>query len=113
MSENNNETVVIEKVEDDSLIVQFSKTYNFEGEKYTELDLHGLDNLTGKDMIIANKQLLMGDGDIAVMPEFHPNYLLCLASRATKLPSEFFDQLGIRDATKVRNAVSNFILSSD
>lgn len=105
------ETVVIENQEEDSLIVKLSREYKFEGETYNEIDLHGLEDLTGKDMIVANKQLLMGDGDIAVMPEFHPNYLLCLASRATKLPSEFFDQLKIRDATRVRNAVSNFILS--
>ena len=46
------------RAESDTLI-KFSKPYVFEGQTYTEIDLAGLENLTARDMIDAEKYLLV------------------------------------------------------
>ena len=45
----------IEDPEEESLVIKFKKPYIFEGKSYTEIDLSGMDDLTGADMIAGNK----------------------------------------------------------
>ena len=106
-----NETA--EELEERSMVIKFKKPYRFEGKEYTELDLSGLDDLTGADMIAVNKIMQRSSGGIDVMPEVSVEYAFYFAARATKLPVEFFTNLPPRESMKVKNRVMGFLFGSD
>lgn len=93
--------------EDESLIVTLTKTYEFEGEKISEIDFSGLEDVTAKTMIKANK-VLVSAGDVQVLPENSLHYALIIAAECTKYPIEFYERLKPNDAIRVKNTVSNF-----
>lgn len=93
-------------------IVKFSKTYEFEGARISEVDLSGIETLTAEDMFKAQQNLMI-QNHISVQLESDPKYCILIASYATELPSEFFNQLSIKDATKVKNKVSAYFFASD
>ena len=108
-----NEVVAVEEVENETL-VKFSKPYKFEGKEYTELDLSKLDDLTAEDMIATNKYMQRSSGGgIDVMPEVTLEYALVLASKAVKLPIEFFTALPPREAMKIKNRVMGFLFGQE
>ena len=86
-------------------IVKFDNEQNFEGKKYNEIDLAGLDDLTTMDLTEAQR-LMQKNNEIAAIPEMNLTYCLALAGAATKLPIEFFKQLKAKDAIKVRTQVT-------
>lgn len=96
-----------ETMGENSLIVTLTKTYNFEGEKISEIDFSGLEEVTAKTMIKANK-VLTASGDIQVMPESSLHYALIIAAECTKYPIEFYERLSPKDATKIKNTVTGF-----
>lgn len=100
-------------IEEDNLVIKFKKPFFFEGKEYTELDLSGLDNLTASDMIAVNKYMQRSSSGIDVMPEVSLEYACMLASKAAKLPIEFFTQLPPKEAMKVKNRVMGFLFGSD
>ena len=106
-----NETA--EELEERSMVIKFKKPYRFEGKEYTELDLSGMDDLTGADMIAVNKIMQRSSGGIDVMPEVSVEYAFYFAARATKLPVEFFTNLPPRESMKVKNRVMGFLFGSD
>lgn len=93
-------------------IVKFSKTYEFEGARISEVDLSGLENLTAEDMFKAQQSLMM-QNYVSVQLESDPKYCILIAAYATQLPSEFFNKLSIKDAAKVKNKVSAYFFASD
>ena len=99
--------------EEGSMIVKFKKPFIFEGKEYTELDLSGMDNMTGADMIAVNKIMQRTSGGIDVMPEVSVEYAFYFAARAAKLPVEFFTSLPPKEAIKVKNRVMGFLFGSD
>ena len=96
----------------DELTVSLSKEYNFEGEKIKEVDFSGLENVTAKTMIKANKVLTTA-GDVQLLPESSLHYALIIASECTKHPIEFYEQLSPRDAMKVKNTVTTFFYGEE
>lgn len=106
-----NETA--EELEERSMVIKFKKPYRFEGKEYTELDLSGMDDLTGADMIAVNKIMQRSSGGIDVMPEVSVEYAFYFAARAAKLPVEFFTNLPPRESMKVKNRVMGFLFGSD
>lgn len=100
------------KKEEDENIVKLSKTYQFEGETISELDMSGLEDLTANDMIQANK-VLNASGNVSAVPETNLEYALVMASRATRKPIEFFKSLSLRDAIKVKAQVTNFLFNEE
>lgn len=92
---------------EESLVVSLTKTYNFEGEKIAEIDFSGLEDVTAKTMIKANKVLVTA-GDVQVLPENSLHYALIIAAECTKYPIEFYEQLKPNDAIRVKNMVTNF-----
>lgn len=54
---NVNKTEEKAKENENDLLVNFTRTYKFEEKEIAEVDLSGMDNLTTKDMIKANKVL--------------------------------------------------------
>lgn len=104
------ENTGLEKDEED--IVKLSKTYQFEGETISVIDLSGLNDLTANDMIQANK-VLTASGNAAPVPEINLEYALVMASKATRKPIEFFKSLSPRDAIKVKTRVTSFLFGEE
>ena len=96
----------------DDLAVVLSKEYEFEGEKISRIDFSGLENVTAKDMIKANK-VLTTEGDVQLLPESSLHYALIIASECTKHPIEFYERLNPRDAMKVKNKVTSFFYGEE
>lgn len=103
-----------EETEEVSMVIKFKKPYKFEGKEYTEVDLSGLDDLQASDMIAVNKYMQRTSGGVIdVMPEVSMEYACVLASKAAKLPIEFFTSLPPREAMKVKNRVMGFLFGSE
>lgn len=102
-----------EEAEETSMVVKFKKPYRFEGKEYTEIDLSGMDDLTGADMIAINKIMSRSSAGIDVMPEVSVEYAFYFAARAAKLPLEFFTNLPPKESMKVKNRVMGFLFGSE
>lgn len=111
--EENAVSTEVEENEETSMVIKFKKPYHFEGKEYTEIDLSGLDDLQASDMIAVNKYMQRTTSGIDVMPEVSLEYACVLASKAAKLPIEFFTSLPPREAMKVKNRVMGFLFGSE
>jgi alkyl hydroperoxide reductase subunit AhpC len=85
-------------------ILKLSRTYTFEGEKISELDFSGADDVTARDMMEAADQLTRA-GRVVINPENDVQYCLWIAAAITHKPHEFFDKLKARDIVRVKNKV--------
>ncbi len=92
-----------------SFLVEFPRPYVFEGKEYNELDLSGLDNLNATDLSIVEKHFVKS-GNVDVLKENNITFCLLIAQRATNLPFEFFDNLPIPHATRIKMVVSAFLM---
>lgn len=88
--------------------VTFSKPYTFEGKEYENIDLSGIEDLTGNDLLAADKAFAE-TGTFAPAPELTLPYAFAIAATSTKLPIEFFNGLPAKDALKVKNNVVRFL----
>jgi hypothetical protein len=94
------------------LVVVFNKPYTFEGQEHKEVDLSGLENLTGADLVAAEK-VFATSGNVAAVNELSIGYTSILASKASGKPVEFFEQLPAKEAVKVKNTVGAFLFEED
>ena len=71
-----------EEVED-GLVISLRKPYLFEGKTYTEIDLTGMEEMTGEDMIAINKimQRTSPGAGTDVMPEVSTEYACYFAAK--------------------------------
>lgn len=92
--------------------IKFKKPYKWEDQTYDGVDLSGLEDLTARDMI-ASQRIMERSGSINVLPEMSLEYACIFASKASGLPVEFFQELPPREATKVKNRVTNFLYGAD
>ncbi|WP_163538306.1 phage tail assembly protein [Gracilibacillus sp. YIM 98692] len=90
------------------LIITFKKPYKFEGEEYKKVDLSGIENLSTRDLVEADKQFNTS-GQMAIMNEMTTGYSLIIASKASGHPVEFFEQLPAGEGLKVKNRVMGFL----
>ena len=89
-------------------IVNLPEPHIFEGKTYTEIDLFGLENLTTEDMGAAELMFTrMGYTD--PVKEFNTVFCLILASYAINQPYEFFKNMKMYNATKIKERVSAFL----
>lgn len=102
-----------EDEDDDSLIIKLKKPYKYEKKEYTEIDLSGLEGLSAADMIAVNKYMDRTATGVQVMPEVSLEYACVLASKATKMPIEFFTSLPPKQAIKVKNRVMGFLFGAE
>jgi len=93
-------------------LVKFNKPFSFDGEKHEEVDLSGIENLTGQDLDDA-ENMLMRVNKPSMVPEMSMTYLFFLASKATNKPQEFFFQLPAKDSLKVKRTVTSFLNSAE
>lgn len=93
-------------VQDTGRVIDLGKPYNFEGTEYTTIDLSGLDKLTVKDAIDAQKQLF-GEREMAaaMLSETTTAFARVIAAKATELPIELFKLMPRGASRKVCVAV--------
>lgn len=101
-----------QEAEENKYIIKFRKPFIFEDETYKEIDLSGLEDLSARDMIQAQRTMERS-GSINVLPEMSLEYACIFASKATKMPVEFFQSLPPKEAIKVKNKVTNFFYGED
>lgn len=82
------DTLLPKKEEEDELIVKFRKPYKFEDDTFTELDLHGLEDLTGRTLTAIEKAFNK-TGVSSFVPESTTTYAKIVATKVTGLPAEF------------------------
>ncbi|MCF0247947.1 MAG: phage tail assembly protein [Synergistes sp.] len=87
--------------------IELSKEIEFEGKKYSALDLN-LDSLTGKDVVNAESEAAAIMGRPAV--DLDKIYQACVAARAAGVSVELLQALPARDFCKVTMAVQGFLL---
>lgn len=104
--------VLTGEVEDNPLVINFARPFKFEDSTYNSVDLSGLENLRGRDMVKASKDMARS-GDISVMPEMSMEYAFMMAAKAADLPVEFFYDLPPKECIKVKNRVTNFLYSAE
>lgn len=93
--------------------IVFKKPYLFEEKQYAEVELAGLEELSGADLCAAQRHIGKTGGGSAVLPEMDYEYTLFLAAKAAGLPIEFFTGLPACEAVKVKNEVSGFLFGTD
>lgn len=98
--------------EENKYLIKFRKPFVWEDNTYTEIDMSGLEDLSAKDMIAAQRTMEKS-GSINVLPEMSLEYACIFASKATKMPVEFFQALPPKEAIKVKNKVTNFFYGED
>lgn len=96
------------------LIIRLKKPYTFEGKEYTEVDISKLDEWTAADVDKARRtfEKMQGvDAQAAAAPEVDSRYCRLVASMASDLPLEFFNEMPARDCRMIDAAVSGFFLA--
>lgn len=90
-------------------VLKLSKTYNFEGDKVSEIDFSNHANISAKDMIKTDR-ILSSSGNLPVggASENTMAYALVFASFCSDQPIEFFEALSPVDAIAVKNQVMTF-----
>lgn len=105
-----NENETLENITTDLKIV-FDKPVSFEGEEYKEIDLSDLASKLKANVLLRAQRVAARSCPEALTQESTLAYCLSLASSATGLPIEFFENLPVRDAIKVRATVSSFLFN--
>ena len=77
-----------EPEEENKYLIKFRKPFVWEDNTYTEIDMSGLEDLSAKDMIAAQRTMEKS-GSINVLPEMSLEYACIFASKATKMPVEY------------------------
>ena len=106
------DTLLPKKEEEDELIVKFRKPYKFEDDTFTELDLHGLEDLTGRTLTAIEKAFNK-TGVSSFVPESTTTYAKIVATKVTGLPAEFFEDLPAAEIQKIKNAVVGFLYKDE
>ncbi|MBT2717552.1 MULTISPECIES: phage tail assembly protein [Bacillaceae] len=104
---NAEKTTENKKVENNKVVV-FNKPYQFEGNEYKEIDLSKLEDLTGEDLLEADKQFA-ASGQFAVVTEMSMGYCFIIAALTIGQPIEFFNKLPAKEVMKVKNQVIGFL----
>ena len=100
------DTLLPKKEEEDELI------YKFEDDTFTELDLHGLEDLTGRTLTAIEKAFNK-TGVSSFVPESTTTYAKIVATKVTGLPAEFFEDLPAAEIQKIKNAVVGFLYKDE
>ncbi len=98
--------------QEDELIITFRKPFDFEGETFRELDLHGLEDLRGRDLTAIEKAFNK-TGVSSFVPESTTTYAKIVATKVTGLPAEFFEDLPVGEIEKIKNAVVGFFYKDE
>lgn len=92
----------------DFMMIELSKTYRFEGQEISRLDMHGIEEMTGADLLAINR-MMKRRGNTDASPEMTMEFAFFAAQQATKLPLEFFYALSMKDSMRVKARVNYFL----
>ncbi len=106
------ETLLPKKEGEEELIVKFRRPFTFEGETFTELDLHGLEDLRGRDLTAIEKAFNK-TGVSSFVPESTTTYAKIVATKVTGLPAEYFEDLPVGEIEKIKNTVMGFFYKDE
>jgi uncharacterized protein CbrC (UPF0167 family) len=95
-----------------SMVLKLKKPYAFEGKEYEQIDLTGVCNLCAADMLAAERHMRRVNGFSDATVERSLGYSLLLASKAMKVPIEFFNALPTEVAYWIKDRVLYFLLRS-
>lgn len=98
--------------ENDELVIKYRKPYDFEGEIHTELDLHGLEDLRGRDLTAIEKSFNK-TGVSSFVPESTTTFAKIVATRVTGYPAEYFEDLPAGEVEKIKNVVVGFLYKDE
>lgn len=110
------ENFILEAIDEqeENLLVKLRKPVDFEGKTYTELDLSAMEDMSARDLKKISKLVRVKDAAVnPALMEMSMEYAMAAAAMAAKLPIEFFDKLGAKDAMKVKNTVVSFLFAED
>ena len=106
------DSLLPKKEENDELVIKYRKPYNFEGKVHTELDLHGLEDLRGRDLTAIEKSFNK-TGVSSFVPESTTTFAKIVATRVTGYPAEYFEDLPAGEVEKIKNAVVGFLYKDE
>lgn len=86
-------------------IIKLSKSYKFEGELISELDVSGAEDLTGEDLIRAERAASNNGSRLIPVPQLDTQVLLYLAVEVTHKPIDFFKRLNLKDTATVKTRI--------
>jgi hypothetical protein len=95
---------------DSKYIIKLSRAYQDDDETVTELDMSGIEELTGRDIKKA-QAIMTRHGNIATVLETNVEFLQLMAAAACGKEVEFIEELNAKDTTRVKNWVSGYFLS--
>lgn len=98
--------------EEDLLIFVFRRPYRFDGKEYDRIDLSGMERLKTRDLIAIQKSMEKS-GSVSTTPEFTLEHACIVATRATKLPIEFFQFLPPNEGLRLKNRIVNFLYGGE
>jgi hypothetical protein len=104
------ENTATENTRNEDLVLFLKRPINFEGKEIKEIDLNGLEELTGKAMKKIDKIFRATGGAATFSKEVDSTYLQLVAMEATGYPQELFDQLHAKDVTALEIKVRNFLI---
>lgn len=90
-------------------VIKLSKKYKFEGKIIEEIDLSGIENVSGETAQLIAELYRKTTKNVSATPEFTPEYAMATASIITGLPVEFFKHINFKDITKMKNRIVNFL----
>lgn len=91
-------------------VIKLNRPWTFEQKEYTEIDLGGLDRMTIRDAIDAQRDLF-GQQEVAssLVCETTTSFAMEIAAKASGLPIEFFKLLPIGAGRQVKREVQAYI----
>jgi hypothetical protein len=95
---------------DSKYIIKLSHPYKYDDEEISELDMSGIEDLTGRDIKKA-QSIMTRHGNIATVLETNVEFLQLMAAAACGKEVEFIEELNAKDTTRVKNWVSGYFLS--
>jgi hypothetical protein len=111
-----NEVIAIENVEvvetEHELVIKMEKPYVFEDKAYVELDLRGLEDIKGRDLIAIQREIDKAGG-FSIIPEMSTHFATLAAARVTGLPIEFFEGLNAKIVLTIKNRVTGFLYGKE
>ncbi|MBR3239155.1 MAG: hypothetical protein IKF99_12025 [Oscillospiraceae bacterium] len=113
------EEEALEKVKADAINaditfkLRFKKPFMYDGVEYQELNFD-LENLTGRDSLDVERELAMR-GIQAPVLAFSGEYIIRIAAKACleHIGSDAFEHMPMKEYSKVRNKIRNFLMSSE
>ncbi len=119
MSIEEKDTVLVEEggfpADNESLVtVEFKVPVKYNGSEYTSLTFD-FESLTARDDLAIENELA-AIGKAALVPAMSGEYIMRMAARACTqkgIGYDLFEQLSLRDFTKVKRVARNFLLQSE